>query len=104
MTAHNLSVQDCWAVIDRAYSCTFHYPFGLLLTLTTTDIPGRSTRSASETASSTTFTGTRWTTLTKFPDAFSAGNKLNLAPVAAEILSTCPLNAEPPYASTWISA
>ena len=44
----------------------------------------------------TIFTGTRCTTFTKLPLAFSGGSRLNRAPVAAAMLSTVPLNGVPP--------
>ena len=54
-------------------------------------MPGRSRCSGSWPASSTIFTGTRCTTLTKLPVAFSGGSRLNRAPVAAAMLSTLPV-------------
>ena len=54
-------------------------------------MPGRSRCSGSCPGSSTIFTGTRCTTFTKLPVAFSGGSRLNRAPVAAAMLSTCAL-------------
>ena len=58
-----------------------------------TDMPGRSRCSGSWLPSSTIFTGTRCTTLTKLPLAFSGGSRLKRDPVAAAMLSTLPVNA-----------
>ena len=55
--------------------------------------PGRSRCSGSWPGSSTIFTGTRCTTFTKLPVAFSGGSRLKRAPVAAAMLSTLPLNS-----------
>src|SRR5262249_32191739 len=51
-----------------------------------TDMPGP--RCTSGASSKTIFTGTRWTTFTKLPVAFSGGSRLNAAPLPAWMLST----------------
>ncbi len=61
-------------------------------TRATTESPGPIVRSVGSESSKTIFTGTRWTTLTKLPVAFSGGNKLNCAPLPAWMLSTCARN------------
>src|SRR5262245_64729570 len=58
----------------------------LVYTVGVTDIPGRNSRSESWPAFKTIFTGTRCTTLTKLPLAFSGGSRLNRAPVAGAML------------------
>ena len=74
-----------------AMSATAHAGKTNLLTCTlgVTDRPGPIVWSAGNGSSKTIFTGTRWTTFTKLPVAFSGGNKLNAAPLPACTLSTC---------------
>src|ERR1035437_131463 len=50
---------------------------GLTRTRAITDSPGPIVRSAGSGSSKIIFTGTRWTTFTKLPAAFSGGSKLN---------------------------
>ena len=57
-----------------------------VITVGTTDMPGRSGRCGSWPSSSTIRTGTRCTTLTKLPLEFSGGSRLNFEPVAAPTL------------------
>ena len=54
-------------------------------------------------ASSTIFTGMRWTTLVKLPVALSGGSSANSWPLAGERLSTRPLKTWPGNVSTSIS-
>src|ERR1041385_3097857 len=64
----------------------------------TTLIPGRSTWVASCGPHRRIRTGTRCTTLVKFPVALSGGSIENFAPVAGERLSTLPQKCIPPEA------
>src|SRR5215471_3640549 len=61
-------------------------------TLGTTDMPGPSGKCRSGGVSKMIFTGTRCTTLTKLPVAFSGGSRLKAAPDPAVKLSTRPRN------------
>ena len=60
--------------------------------VTNADMPARSEWWASVACfgSRTIFTGTRWTTLTQFPVAFSGGSSEKREPVPALIESTLP--------------
>src|SRR5689334_4739642 len=69
-------------------------------TWTSTDKPGRSGRLPPHGLVTAILTGTRCTTLVKFPVALSGGSSANLAPVAPLTLSTLPSATQPPYAST----
>src|ERR1700690_3478445 len=62
------------------------------VTLASTDIPGEIHLIASPGLSNTIFTGTRWTTFTKLPVAFSGGKSANTDPVPRCKLSTWPFN------------
>src|SRR5919204_391688 len=62
---------------------------------TSTDMPGRSRWLVSLGCSTAIFTGTRWTTLVKFPVALSGGSSAKRAPVAGLRLSTRPENLRP---------
>src|SRR5581483_11618893 len=64
-------------------------PHSFTYTTTSADSPARSVRSAGASSHSMR-TGTRCTTLTKFPDALSAGKSEKLAPVPPERLATRP--------------
>ena len=64
-------------------------------TLATTDIPGRSGRSAPSVFVMRMRTGMRCTTFVKFPVALSGGNNENLAPVAEAMLVISPSAAAP---------
>src|SRR6185436_625160 len=72
-------------------------------TVGTTDMPGRRRWSGSWPLSNVIFTGTRCTTFTKLPVAFSGGSRLKRAPVAAAMLSTLPRYCRP-KASTFTVA
>jgi hypothetical protein len=63
-------------------------------TATSTERPTRSGRSTGG-SSSTIFTGTRCTTFTQLPDAFSGGSSENTAPVPEAMLSTRPRKTVP---------
>src|SRR2546426_5600128 len=67
--------------------------------VTFTLIPGRNGWAGS-TLTGRMRTGTRCTTLVKFPVALSGGSSENRAPVAGEMLSTWPRKCAPGYAST----
>jgi hypothetical protein len=58
-------------------------------TATSTESPTRSGCLAGG-SSSTIFTGTRWTTFTQLPEAFSGGRSAKTAPVPDAMLSTRP--------------
>src|SRR4030095_1234759 len=66
----------------------------------TTDMRGTSRCGAFSPGSNTSFTGTRCTTLTKLPVAFSGGSRENTAPEPAWIESTRALNVLPGSGST----
>src|SRR5260370_27539871 len=66
----------------------------------TADMPGPSTCCGSAPSSMTILTGTRWTTFTSLPVAFSGGKRLKRAPLPAWMLSTCPVKTPSGYAST----
>ena len=55
-----------------------------------TDMPGRSVTPGDADGSMRILTGTRCTTLTKLPVAFSGGNRLKTEPVPGLRLSTVP--------------
>src|SRR5215471_8992163 len=75
---------------------------GLVLTFTTTDMPGRSIPSSATSAGTTMRTGRRWTILVKFPVALSGGSKENTEPEAGARLATRPSMVRPGSASTEI--
>jgi hypothetical protein len=75
---------------------------GLVLTLTTTDMPGRSRRCAATPAGTSMRTGSRCTILVKFPVALSGGNSENTEPEAGDRLTTRPSIAWSGSASTLI--
>ena len=83
-----LDFSDPGAVSDRARRPRrVHFT----LTVTMADMPGRSVWVLPTClASSRIFTGTRWTTLTQLPVAFSGGRSEKRAPVPALIESTTP--------------
>src|SRR5262249_558234 len=73
---------------------------GLVLTLTTTDMPGRS-RDCSATAAGTRMrTGSRCTILVELPCAFAGGRRENTEPEAGATLATLPSSLRPGNAST----
>src|SRR5213594_543865 len=73
--------------------------------VTMTDIPARSVCGLPNSRESRRiFTGTRWTTLTQFPVAFSGGSSENRAPVPAESELTMPVKARSGTPSTQTSA
>src|SRR3989442_880363 len=73
--------------------------------VTMTDIPARSVCGLPNSrASRRIFTGTRWTTLTQFPVAFSGGSSEKRAPVPAESELTLPVKARSGTPSTQTSA
>ena len=65
---------------------------GLVLTLTTTDMPGRSTPCSATSAGTRMRTGRRCTILVKLPVALSGGSSANSRPLAGDRLSTWPLS------------
>ena len=73
---------------------------GLVLTLTTTDMPGRSSACSATSAGTRMRTGTRCTILVKLPVALSGGSSENTEPDAGETLSTRPSISRPGSAST----
>ena len=72
----------------------------LVFTLTTTDMPGRSSPSRATSAGTRMRTGRRCTILVKLPVALSGGSSENTAPDAGEKLSTVPSMACSGSAST----
>jgi hypothetical protein len=76
---------------------------GLVLMLTTTDMPGRSSPCVATSAGTRTRTGTRYTILVKLPVALSGGSNENTAPDAGAKLSTVPSIACSGSASTLIA-
>src|SRR5262245_6195656 len=63
---------------------------GLVSTLTTTDMPGRSRRCVVTSAGTSMRTGSRCTILVKLPVALSGGSSENTAPEAGDRLATLP--------------
>src|SRR5262249_18349046 len=74
----------------------------LVSTLTTTDIPGRSSRCVVTSAGTSIRTGRRCTILVKLPVALSGGSSENTAPEAGDRLATVPGIVCPGRASTLI--
>ncbi len=74
----------------------------LVLTLTTTDMPGRNNPSRATPAGTWMRTGRRCTILVKLPVALSGGSNEKIAPEAGEKLSTVPWIACSGSASTAI--
>ena len=87
---HGLITGSCLSVIAEAELLTLGIlPHAYLkITVGSTDMPGRSRCSGSSPLSKLMRTGTRCTTFTKLPVAFSGGNKLKRAPVAPPKVNT----------------
>ena len=65
---------------------------GLVSTLTTTDMPGRSSPCSATAAGTSMRTGRRWTILVKLPVALSGGSNEKTEPDAGATLTTLPLS------------
>lgn len=88
LAGDHLDLSDPGAASDRARRPRRAH---FTLTVTMADMPGRSVWVLpTSLASSRIFTGTRWTTLTQLPVAFSGGRSEKRAPVPALIESTTP--------------
>ena len=73
---------------------------GLVLTLTITDMPGRSSGLLGDAAGTRMRTGRRCTILVKLPVALSGGSSENTEPEAGAKLATRPSSVRPGKAST----
>src|SRR5262249_52471172 len=75
---------------------------GLVSTLTTTDMPGRSIPRSATSPGTEMRTGSRCTILVKLPVALSGGSSENTEPEAGATLTTLPVSLRLEYASTEI--
>src|SRR5271154_4941822 len=77
--------------------CTGPAPVSIVAS---TDMPGLTSAPSEGLLSNTIFTGTRWTTLVKFPVALSGGSSAKVLPVPVDQLSTWPVSLRSGKAST----